>query len=80
MAARAATKAALATPKAQEKIGKVSRGQVGYTGGGATVQWYSDIQQAIYSQAVKPTGRFNDRTELKELQFCSAGWLKGFSG
>jgi hypothetical protein len=23
---------------------------------------YSSIQQAIYGQAVKPTGRFNDRT------------------
>jgi hypothetical protein len=23
---------------------------------------YSDIQQAIYGQAVKPTGRFKDRT------------------
>lgn len=33
-----------------------------YTGEGATVQQYSDIQQAIYDQAVKPIGRFNDRT------------------
>jgi hypothetical protein len=35
-------------------------GQV-YSGGSSYAE-YSSIQQAIYGQAVKPAGRFNDRT------------------
>jgi hypothetical protein len=40
----------------------MSQGQVRCTVEGAAYAEYSSIQQAIYGQAVKPAGRFNDRT------------------
>jgi hypothetical protein len=46
----------------------MSRGQVGCTVEGAAFSEYSSIRQAIYGQAVKLTGRFNDWTQLEELQ------------
>jgi hypothetical protein len=46
----------------------MSRGQVGCTVEGAAFSEYSGIRQAIYGQAVKLTGRFNDWTQLEELQ------------
>jgi hypothetical protein len=42
------------------KVGVTGAGQV-YSARSSYAE-YSSIQQAIYGQAVKPTGRFNDRT------------------